>query len=142
MEYNVKWAKVRSNSFRVLCGTKQGGIPSPDFFAVYIDDLIIVLKKMGIGCHMINFFIACLLFADDMSLIAPTREALQRMIDVCAAYCSRFCLKFNVAKTKVMVFGKLSRVLPSLAKITIHGESIEYVNSCKYLGFHLVSHEK
>ena len=142
MEYNVKWAKVRSNSFRVLCGTKQGGILSPDFFAVYINDLIIVLKEMGIGCHMINFFIACLLFADDMSLIAPTREALQRMIDVCAAYCSRFCLKFNVAKTKVMVFGKLSRVLPSLAKITIHGEGIEYVNSCKYLGFHLVSHDK
>ena len=41
MEYNVKWAKVRSNSFPVLCGTKQGGILSPDFFAVYINDLII-----------------------------------------------------------------------------------------------------
>ena len=142
MEYNVKWAKVRSNSFPVLCGTKQGGILSPDFFAVYINDLIIILKKMGIGCHMINFFIACILFADDMSLIAPTREALQRMIDVCAAYCARYCLKFNVAKTKIMVFGKLSRVLPSLAKITIHGESIDYVNSCKYLGFHLMSHDK
>ena len=76
MEYNVKWAEVRSNSFPVLCGTKQGGILSPDFFAVYINDLIIILKKMGIGCHMINFFIACILFADDMSLIAPTREAL------------------------------------------------------------------
>ena len=91
---------------------------------------------------MINIFIACLLFADDMSLIAPTREALQKMIDVCAEYCSRYCLTFNVAKTKVMVFGKLSRVVPSLAKINLHGESIEYVNSCKYLGFHLVSHDK
>ena len=91
---------------------------------------------------MINIFIACLLFADDMSLIAPTREALQKMIDMCAEYCSRYCLTFNVAKTKVMVFGKLSRVVPSLAKINLHGEGIEYVNSCKYLGFHLVSHDK
>ena len=91
---------------------------------------------------MINIFIACLLFADNMLLIAPTREALQKMIDVCAEYCSRYCLTFNVAKTKVMVFGKLSRVVPSLAKINLHGESIEYVNSCKYLGFHLVSHDK
>ena len=77
-----------------------------------------------------------------MSLVAPTREALQRLINVCAAYCSRYCLKFNVAKTKVIVFGKLSRDLPSLAKITINGESVEYVKSCKYLGFHLVSHTK
>ena len=96
---------------------------------------------MGVGCHMINLFIACLLFADDMSLIAPTREALQQMINVCAAYCSRYCLRFNVAKTKVLVFGKLSRSLSSLAKITVEGISIEYVNKCKYLGFHLISHD-
>ena len=90
---------------------------------------------------MINLFIACLLFADDMSLIAPTREALQQMINVCTAYCSRYCLRFNVAKTKVLVFGKLSRSLSSLAKITVEGISIEYVNKCKYLGFHLISHD-
>ena len=142
MQYNVKWSNARSDSFRVKCGTKQGGILSPDFFAVYINDLIIFLKSMGIGCHMINVFIACLLFADDMSLIAPTREALQQLIDACAAYCLRFCLRFNVAKTKVIVFGKLSRNLPSLAKIHINGESVEYVESCKYLGFHLLSGDK
>ena len=141
MVYDVKWANARSSPFSVLCGTKQGGILSPDFFAIYINDLIVLLKSMGIGCHVINLFIACLLFADDMSLIAPTREALQQLIDVCAAYCLRFCLKFNVAKTKVMVFGKLSRVVPSLAKITLHGQCVEYVQSCKYLGFHLVSHD-
>ena len=141
MEYNVKWAKARSNSFRVLCGAKQGGVLSPDFFAIYINDLIIMLKAMGIGCHIIDLFIACLLFADDMSLIAPTREALQQLIDVCAAYCLRYCLKFNIAKTKVMVFGKLSRSTSSLAKISIRGEYIDYVESCKYLGFHLLSND-
>ena len=142
MSYDVKWSNARSNSFRVLCGTKQGGILSPDFFAVYINDLIVLLKSMGVGCHMIDLFIACLLFADDMSLIAPTREALQQLIDVCASYCSRFCLKFNVTKTKVMVFGKLSRVVHSLAKITVNGISVNYVKSCKYLGFFLLSHDK
>ena len=56
----------------VLCGAKQGGILSPDFFAIYINDLIIMLKAVGIGCHLIELFIACLLFADNMLLIAPT----------------------------------------------------------------------
>ena len=141
MEYNVKWSKSRSNSFKVLCGTKQGGVLSPDFFAVYINDLIEMLKCTGIGCHMISLFIACLLFADDMSVIAPTREALQQLLNICANYCEKFCLKFNVAKTKVMVFGKLSRTVSSLARISICGEFVDYVEKCKYLGFYLISHD-
>ena len=96
---------------------------------------------MGVGCHIIDYFIACLLFADDMSLISPTRDALQRLLDVCASYCLKFCLRFNIAKTKVMVFGRLSRSVPSLARISINGEMIEYVEKCKYLGFNLVSND-
>ena len=112
---------------------------SPDFFAIYINDLIVILRKMQIGCHIFNYFIACILFADDVTLIAPTRGALQQMIDVCATYCSKYCLKFNVGKTKVMVFGKITKSSSSLAKIIVNGESIEYINSCIYLGFYVTS---
>ena len=141
MEYDVKWAKSRSGSFRVRCGTKQGGVLSPDFFAIYIDDLIAILKRMGMGCHIIQFFIACILFADDMSLIAPTRDALQQLLNACASYCIKFCLRFNVNKSKVMVFGKLSRSVSTLAKVTVDDKIVDYVESCKYLGFYLVSHD-
>ena len=112
-----------------------------DFFAIYINDLIEILRSMGLTCHLINLFIACLLFADDMSVIAPTREALQRLLDVCASYCQKFCLRFNVAKTKVMVFGRFSRSLQSLAKVCVGGKAIDYVDKCKYLGFYLLSHD-
>ena len=103
MQYNVKWCSSISDFFDVLCGTKQGGILSPDFFALYINDLIIALKRLGVGCHIIKRFMACILFADDMTLIAPTRQAMQQMLDVCAEYCSKFCLRFNVSKTKSLV---------------------------------------
>ena len=139
MHYNVKWSKSYSTFFDVLCGSKQGGVLSPDFFAVYINDLIIELKRLGVGCHILRQFIACLLFADDMSLIAPTRESMQQMLDVCAKYCQKFCLRFNVNKTKVIVFGKLSNSLSSLANISFQGISLGYVKKCKYLGFHIVS---
>ena len=139
MRYEVKWSNSRSNFFDVLCGTKQGGILSPDFFGVYIDDLILLLKKLGVGCHIMKQFIACLLFADDMSLIAPTREAMQQMLDVCAKYCQKYCLQFNVGKTKLMVFGKMANCTASLASISFQGIQLEYVDSCKYLGFHIVS---
>ena len=72
-----------------------------------------------------------------MTLIAPTRQAMQQMLDVCAEYCSKFCLRFNVSKT---IFGKLSRSPLLPAKISLQGVLLDYVPSCKYLGFHIVSH--
>ena len=66
-------------------------------------------------------------------------STLQQMLNVCADYCSRFCLRFNVGKTKVMVFGKLSRTPSSLSKISLQGISLEYVSKGKYLGFYIVS---
>ena len=139
MEYIVKWASSFSIPFDVKCGTKQGGILSPDFFAIYINDLILRLKATGIGCHVIRRFIACLLFADDVSLIAPTRASLQHLLNICADYCFAFCLRFNVSKTKIMLFGKISKSVSDCAKISLNGEEIDYVTCCKYLGFHIVS---
>jgi hypothetical protein len=87
------------------------GVLSPDFFAIYIDDLILILKQSGIGCHILNIFLACIPFADDMSLLDPTRDALP------LRYCKQFCLQFNVKKTKVIVFEKISRHLDTLLLI-------------------------
>ena len=139
MEYSCKWGAAYSDWFKVLCGTKQGGILSPDFFAIYIDDLIKELRKSKVGCHVLGVFIACILFADDMTLLAPTRHAMQHLLEICDQYCLKFCLKFNVAKTKSMVFGKFSSSLDSLAELRLRGIPIEYVKSYKYLGFHILS---
>ena len=47
-----------------------------------------------------------ILFADDLVLLAPTRQALDKMIQACAAYCKEFGLAFNASKSKVVVFAK------------------------------------
>ena len=139
MHYDCKWGGSKSDYFVAKCGTKQGGILSPDFFSLYINNLIKILRQKGIGCHIIKYFIACILFADDMTLMAPTRDAMQQLMNECAKYCSEFCLTFNVAKTKMMVFGKASSSVSSLACISLQGNPIEFVKTCKYLGFHIVS---
>ena len=71
---------------------------------------------MGIGCHIIRKFIACILFADDMSLIAPTRASLN-LLNACADYCYTYCLKFNVGKTQVMLFGRLNASEPKSCQV-------------------------
>ena len=139
MYYDCRWGGSKSESFPVKCGTKQGGILSPDFFSIYIDDLIVILRRKGVGCHILEYFLACILFADDVTLMAPMRDAMQQLLNDCAAYCSRFCLKFNVSKTKIMVFGKISAQISSLARISLSGDLIEFVTSCRYLGFFILS---
>ena len=52
MVCRVKWGDKFSDSFNVPLGTKQGGVSSPKFFALYVDDLVKRLRNSGWGCHM------------------------------------------------------------------------------------------
>ena len=131
MTCRVKWGSVMSEEFEIPLGTKQGGILSPKFFSLYVDDLIKLLRKRGIGWHLLELFVACIMFADDLALVAPSRTDLQKMINICTEYCGKFCLEFNSKKSKVMTFGKC---LSSSAPLTINGENVEFVHELKYLG--------
>ena len=132
MSCRVKWGDALSDEFNVPLGTKQGGIISPKFFSIYIDDMVKILRNLGVGCHVLKAFVACILFADDMALLAPSRKALQIMMDHCLEYCNKFCLTFNARKSKVMVFGKSSNDV--LLPLSLNGSDIEYVQEWKYLG--------
>ena len=138
MSCRVKWGDALSEEFEVPLGTKQGGISSPKFFSIYIDDIVKILRKNGIGCHLIRTFVGCLLFADDLALLAPSRSALQSMINLCSDYCKKFCLQFNnTKKSKVMIFGKSfnAQCLP----LNISGSPVDLTSEWKYLGTTLVS---
>ena len=95
-----------SNFFDIPSGTKLGGILSPDFFSLYMHDLIKWLKDGGFGCQVIQICIARLFFADDIVLLSPSRGGLQKLLDICLNYCRKFCLDFNVKKSKVMIIGR------------------------------------
>ena len=48
----VKWGKARSRSFGIVNGTRQGSVLSPALFSVYMDKLIMKLRRSGVGCHL------------------------------------------------------------------------------------------
>ena len=84
------------------------------------------------GCHISGIFLGCILFADDLALVAPSKAALQKMIDLCSKYCHEYCLQFNSLKSKVMVFGK--NLLCHGPELSINGACIDFVTEWKYLG--------
>ena len=72
----VRWGSVRSASFGVLNGIRQGSILSPCIFAMYIDELLIELRSLGVGRHIGGVFLGAAGFADYVILLAPSRSAM------------------------------------------------------------------
>ena len=66
-----------------ISGVRQGGILSPLLFAVYIDGLVVQLQESGFGCRLHGLYAGCILYADDIILLAHTSYALQKMLDIC-----------------------------------------------------------
>ena len=141
MTCNVKWENQTSGSFKVPLGIKQGGINSPDFFGCYIDDVATILRTSNVGCYIFGIFLAFILFADDLCLLAPTRGALNKMIQLCAAYCKEYGLQFNASKSKIMVFSKSSIDHEKLCPILLNGRKVDYVDSITYLGTNIVNNK-
>ena len=127
----VKWGSAMSRSFGVPLGVKQGGITSPDFFSCYFDDLSKQLRKLSMGCHLRGTYLASIFFADDLCLLAPTRSALQKMMDVCSQFCSNHVLAFNPKKSKVVVFSTKAVCYDNYVPLMLGSSAIEYVNSTK-----------
>ena len=73
----VKWADSESDLFLVQNGVRQGGNLSPLLFNVYIDSIISELREMKVGCIIGKTVINVLAYADDIVLLAPTREGLE-----------------------------------------------------------------
>ena len=57
----VRWDNVYSDWFHITAGVRQGGVLSPDLYSIYVDELIIILQKAGIGCYIHSIFAASML---------------------------------------------------------------------------------
>ena len=66
----VRWNNVISSGFGVSNGVRQGGIPSPYIFCVYMDDLSIKLNDIKVGCTIGTTLINHLMYADDVVVLS------------------------------------------------------------------------
>jgi hypothetical protein len=89
-----------------LCdnGVKQDGALSPTLFCIYVDELLCRLRESGIGCHIENDYVGSLCYADDVTLLALSRSALDTMISNCETFAKEYFVKFNPDKSILIVF--------------------------------------
>ena len=100
----VTWGGASSDYFSAINGVKQGAVLSPVFFCIYVDDLLLLLSKAGVGCYIGPNFVGTLAYAGDIVLVAPTPTALRRLLVICENYARDFCISFNSLKTKCLIF--------------------------------------
>ena len=86
-------------------------------------------------------FLAIILFADDICLLAPTRSALQRLVTLCADFFRELGLEFNPKKCKIMVFHSKHLDTSVYQPIRINNSNVAYVDSTTYLGMKIVSNQ-
>ena len=91
----VKLVGVKSASFKLTNGTRQGSVLSPTLFAVYLDGLLVKLKELGVGCHVGGVWLGAAGYADDLVLLAPSRTALAMMLEVYEEYATDHNLMFS-----------------------------------------------
>ena len=132
----VKWDGHMSDWFPIHAGVRQGGVLSPDLYSLYVDDLILILKSSGAGCHYIRTFAAALFYADDMAVLSPSLKGLQKLLDLCSSYCEEWDIRLNASKTKNLFFG--SKNAPS-HHVQLNNVDIPWESKWKYLGINLKS---
>ena len=127
----VKWNGILSEPFNVSNGVRQGGVLSPLFFSIYIDELLIKLKKSGFGCTIGSYYFGALGYADDVVLLCPTREGLRNMIRICEAYATENDLIFNGNKSKLLICGTVAESVP---KFYVNEKEVPVCNTAIHLG--------
>ena len=139
----VKWGQLKSPSFQVSNGVRQGAVASPIFFNLYMDNLFSRMKEAKLGCKIDQYDYSILGYADDISLLCATRQGLQSMVDIVRDYCDEYGIKISInidpkrSKTKCLVFN--SKFNP--VNIKLYGISIPYVDQWNHLGTTLQANE-
>ena len=127
----VKAGEVESDLFGVHRGVRPGCTISLWLSNVVLDRVTMEAKReFQSEVKLSTGDVGVLLFADDMVVMAESVEGLQSNLQVLSDVLSRWELKVNWRKTKVMRVARKSEE----CEVTIGEEIIEQVDAMKYLG--------
>jgi hypothetical protein len=108
----TSWNGELSACFTSTNGVRQGGVLSPVLFTLYVDILIKRLHASQIGCVVAGEYFGVLGYADDITILAPTANALRRMLDICEIFGREFHMTYNAKKTVCIHFkGRRTKTL-------------------------------
>ena len=128
----IVWKGEFGEYIHVQQGVRQGGIISPFLFKLYIDDILNEICNSHEGCRLGLMRMNVLAYADDIVLLANTRDQLDILYGILNRGMEERKLSINKNKTKCMIFNKKSDII--LNSFGLKEDNFEIVSECKYLG--------
>ena len=114
---------------------------SPILFAVYVDSMLGRLEQSGVGCHIDEHFVGALAYADDVTLVAPSRSGIRTLINVCEQFSLDYEITFNGTKSQLLLFkGIFSNV--SVCGFHVNGQYVEVSKCTMHLGHSVSSSDR
>ena len=102
----VKLKNKKSEEYKTTEGLKQGGKLSAILFNFFIDELLNKCLDQNIGCKLGNFNVSIVAYCDDILLMSPTVNHLNRLLNTCNSYADSWKLEFNQKKSNYIAFEK------------------------------------
>ena len=125
--------------FNCEYGLRQGCNLSPQLFALYINDMVNYFFDNNIrGIQIEDIRLNCLMYADDIVLLADTPLGLQKLLNALSVYCDMWDLEVNIDKTKALVF-RNGGITKKNERWVYKESSIETVPYYNYLGLKISS---
>ena len=134
----VRIGKKHTDFFQQSRGVRQGCSLSPTLFNIYINELAKTLEQSTTpGIKLADTEVKCLLFADDLVLLSPTKEGLQQHLDLLHKFSQTWALTVNQAKTKIMIFEKRHSHVNQ--QFFLNTTALEHTKNYTYLGLNISS---
>ena len=104
---------------------------------IYADELSRMLNNVNVGCFVGASLVNHLMYADDLVLLALPAAALSLLLSECSYYGIAFDVKYNSAKSNVMVFYcNLLKDIP-VPNFMLNCVAIDKVYNYKYIGHYI-----
>ena len=135
-----------TNWFQIRKGEHQGCILSPCLFNAYAEYIMrnYGLEEAQAGIKIAGRNIHNLIYADDTTLLAESKEELKSLLMKVKEESEKSCLKLNIQKIKIMASGPItsweidgetvSDFIFWGSKITADGDSHHEIKRCLLLG--------
>ena len=126
--------KVSLSALQLLIVRFLGCNLSPLLFALYISALGDKLNKSGLGIELLGVVICAIFFADDIVLIARTKEDLKTLIAIAEEFCVKVRLEISQEKSKIMTYDAATGKMRCSQDTHTQSLELEQVLMFKYLG--------